>query len=200
MTVDPRNCAYERQPIWVMSSHTIVPKDEQDLWKAIGQARLLAPGPEPFVLAIDGRSGAGKSKLAERLLERARAEDGSDAVALFHLEDIYPGWEGLEEGVDTYAEMLERLMRNEDATWQAWDWTRNQYAEEMQVLSADPSLIIVEGVGSTAPGHPETRPHFGVWLHLEANIRKYRALKRDGDMYRPYWQLWASQEDRLFAR
>ena len=41
---------------------------------------VLATGPEPFVIAIDGRSGAGKSSLATRLLERIALEEGENAA------------------------------------------------------------------------------------------------------------------------
>ncbi|MDN5604606.1 MAG: hypothetical protein L0G59_04200 [Kocuria sp.] len=200
MTAAARSSALAHQPIWVMHSHTIDTQREDDLWRAIGLARSLAAGPEPFVIAIDGRSGAGKSSLATRLLERITSEEGKDAAELFRLEDLYPGWEGLESGVDEYAAILGRVLRNEDATWHAWDWARNRREPRGRTLSAGANVIIAEGVGAIAPGHQEVRPHFGIWLHLESTIRRYRALTRDGDLYRPYWQVWAEQEERLFAR
>ncbi|MDN5653660.1 MAG: hypothetical protein L0G46_01025 [Kocuria sp.] len=92
MTAAARSSALAHQPIWVMHSHTIDTQREDDLWRAIGLARSLAAGPEPFVIAIDGRSGAGKSSLATRLLERITSEEGKDAAELFRLEVLYPGW------------------------------------------------------------------------------------------------------------
>lgn len=200
MTADSPDSAADLRPVWVMPSHTIRPTDEDALWNAVLQNLALHSGPCPFLLAVDGRSGAGKSRLAERLLQRARKDLGADDVELFHLEDLYPGWEGLEEGVEAFAGMLEQLLRNQDASWRPWDWTRRQPSDETRLLRANARMIIVEGVGSTVPGHTDVVPHFGVWLHLEANIRKHRALARDGDLYRPYWDLWAAQEDALFAR
>ncbi len=53
-------------------------------------ARAAASGPRPVVL-IDGRSGAGKTTLARDLAPMLGAQ-------LVSLDDIYPGWAGLEAG------------------------------------------------------------------------------------------------------
>ena len=55
--------------------------------------------PAPVIIAIDGRSGTGKTTLAIELAARLR---NHHKVALFHLEDIYPGWNGLTAGVERY--------------------------------------------------------------------------------------------------
>ena len=56
-----------------------------------------------LVIAIDGRSGAGKTSLAARL----RLALGAPVVAL---EDLYGGWDGLERGVDLLvSDVLEPL-------------------------------------------------------------------------------------------
>ena len=200
MTATARSSALAHQPMWVMHSHTIDTRRENDLWRAIGLARSLATGPEPFVIAIDGRSGAGKSSLATRLLERIALEAGANAAELFRLEDLSPGWEGLESGVDEYAAILGRVLRNEDATWHAWDWTRNRREPSSPPLGAGAKGIPAPGGWAPAPRPPAVRPPFRLSPPPGSNIRRYRALTRDGDLYRPYWQLWAEQEERLFAR
>ena len=55
--------------------------------------------PAPVIIAIDGRSGAGKTTLAIELAARLR---NHHKVSLFHLEDIYPGWNGLAAGIERY--------------------------------------------------------------------------------------------------
>ena len=55
--------------------------------------------PAPVIIAIDGRSGAGKTTLAIELAARLREHH---KVSLFHLEDIYPGWNGLAAGIERY--------------------------------------------------------------------------------------------------
>lgn len=187
------------RPWWVISSRDIGAAEENSLWASIRRAYDAHDGPGPFLLTIEGRSGSGKSRLAERILRRARHEVGADVEA-FHLEDLYPGWDGLASGVDAYADMLSRLLEGRDAPWRAWDWDRNAYEETERVVSARVPLLILEGVGASAPGHPGLEGHFGVWLCLDPDIRRHRALRRDGELYRPYWDMWAAQERELFDR
>ncbi|WP_269928343.1 hypothetical protein [Kocuria massiliensis] len=184
---------------WVLSSHSIGIAEELSLWKRIRREYDAHDGPGSFLLTIDGRSGSGKSRLAERLLRRARQETGHD-VEIFHLEDLYPGWDGLASGIEAYAAMVARLLDDRDAPWRAWDWQRNAPEEDERVVSARTPFLILEGVGASAPGHPGVEGHFGVWLSLDSAVRRHRALRRDGDLYRPYWEMWAAQEAELFDR
>ena len=55
--------------------------------------------PAPVIIAVDGRSGAGKTTLAVELAARLRAHHTGSR---FHLEEIYPGWDGLAAGVERY--------------------------------------------------------------------------------------------------
>ena len=61
--------------------------------------------PAPVIIAIDGRSGAGKTTLAIELAARLR---NHHKVSLFHLEDIYPGWNGLAAGIERYVSTVLR--------------------------------------------------------------------------------------------
>ena len=38
------------------------------------------------------------------------------------------------------------------------------------------------------------------WLEAPADVRKKRALDRDGETFAPYWDMWAAQEDAMLAR
>ena len=49
------------------------------------------------VILIDGRAGSGKSYLAAELAERLYKEL-EVAPRLVHMDDLYPGWEGLRAG------------------------------------------------------------------------------------------------------
>ena len=203
--------------VWIMPSHQIPEAEVENLARRIRRHLTQHTGPGPLVVGIDGRSGAGKSSLAARLCERLSTsldapsaptpqhDDGAHppahtaAVTLFALEDLYPGWDGLAEGVEILAGLLTRLRAGEDATWRAWDWQRSCPEETEQTLSAQTEVLIVEGVGATVPGHPGSAPDVGVWLYLEAPVRRMRALRRDGEIYRGHWNRWAAQEERLFG-
>ncbi|MFF1251975.1 chorismate-binding protein [Pseudarthrobacter sp. NPDC058329] len=146
--------------------------------------------PAPVIIAIDGRSGAGKTTLAVELAARLRAHH---KVALFHLEDIYPGWNGLMAGVDRYvATVLEPLSRGDAATWTSWDWENHHDGGACVTLPAE--IVIVEGVGSAAAA---ARPLLAavIWADSPEAVRRTRALDRDGGTYEPYWDQWAAQEE-----
>ncbi len=150
--------------------------------------------PAPLIIAVDGRSGAGKTTLAVELAARLRTHH---RVSLFHLEDIYPGWEGLEPGIARYvAAVLEPLRRGMDAHWHPWDWTEQHDGGPRITVSAP--VIIVEGVGAAAA---VARPFLDavVWAESPADTRRTRALARDGASYEPFWDTWAAQEESWLA-
>lgn len=146
--------------------------------------------PAPVIIAIDGRSGAGKTTLAIELAARLREHR---TVSLFHLEDIYPGWNGLAAGIDRYAAtVLAPLRRGATAHWTSWDWERHYDGEARLTRPAD--VVLVEGVGAAAA---EAAPYLDavIWTDAPDGARKDRALERDGDTYAPYWEQWAEQEE-----
>jgi anthranilate synthase component 1/para-aminobenzoate synthetase len=146
--------------------------------------------PAPVIIAIDGRSGAGKTTLAVELAARLRAHH---KVSLFHLEDIYPGWNGLMAGIDRYvATVLEPLSRGEAATWTSWDWEKHYDGDSRVTLPAE--IVVVEGVGAAAAA---ARPLLSavIWADSPDDVRRTRALDRDGGTYEPFWDQWAAQEE-----
>ncbi|MER2137458.1 MAG: chorismate-binding protein, partial [Arthrobacter sp.] len=131
----------------------------------------------------------GKTSLA---LELAAALRVHRSVALFHLEDVYPGWDGLQEGMEYYRrEVLAPLSAGRTAHWRAWDWTAGHYGPARQSEPAE--IVIFEGVGA---GHLAARSLLDavVWVQAPEPLRKERALNRDGEVYAPYWDRWAAQE------
>ncbi|WP_433584045.1 hypothetical protein [Microbacterium hydrocarbonoxydans] len=155
--------------------------------------RALAAA-NPVVL-IDGRSGAGKTSLARRLADRWPV---AGPVQLIALDSIYPGWDGLDAGVE---HALERILkphgRGYHSTWHRWDWERDAQAESYAV---NPALgLIVEGSGILTPATAGIAD-VAVWVDSGDAGRKARALARDGETYRPHWDRWAEQELRHIQR
>jgi para-aminobenzoate synthetase len=148
----------------------------------------------PFIIAVDGRSGAGKTTLAVELAALLRIHR---SVSLFHLEDIYPGWDGLAAGQLRYRRtVLEPLAAGRSAAWTAWDWQRGMDGPARTTAAAD--VVVVEGVGAA---HAAAREFIdaAVWIDAAAAPRRRRALARDGAGYEPFWELWAAQEDAWLA-
>lgn len=150
--------------------------------------------PAPVIIAIDGRSGAGKTTLA---IELAATLRNHHKVSLFHLEDIYPGWDGLSAGIERYVTtVLAPLSRGEAATWVSWDWKNHKDGDPRVTLPAE--IVIVEGVGAAAAA---ARPLLDavIWADAPDGERRTRALARDGETYEPFWDQWAGQEAELLA-
>jgi uridine kinase len=143
------------------------------------------------VVAVDGRSGAGKTSLATALREAL----GAPLVAL---EDLYGGWDGLERGVDLLVSaVLEPLAAGRPALVPRYDWMAAAWDPPWAL--EPPAVLIVEGVGAgarRAAGYESVL----AWMEAPASVRKKRALDRDGDTFAPYWDAWAAQEDAMLAR
>ncbi|MBT0768902.1 uridine kinase [Kineosporia sp. J2-2] len=157
-------------------------------------ARARRPaGAATTVLAVDGPSGAGKSTLADELFTAL----GPGLAALVRMEDLYPGWDGLEAATVRLAtEVLPPLLRGEPARYARWDWTADRYGP-IQDLVPVKEVTIAEGVGA---GALLAAPMVSALIVVDApeQVRHDRAMARDGEGYRPHWQRWAAQEQRYF--
>ncbi len=135
---------------------------------------------------IDGRSGSGKSTLATRLGE---VWPGSVTV---RLDDIYPGWDGLLWAAEhVEQELLAPRAAGRPGRWRGWDWHRDAPADWHTVGPVQ--RLIVEGIGALTPV-ARASADLGIWVEADDAERKRRALTRDGDVYRPHWDRWATQE------
>lgn len=156
----------------------------------------------PLVVGIDGRSGAGKTALAQDLVARLHAEPGlsGDAVAVLALEDAYRGWTGLAVGLGAVASgVLEPLSHGEPGRVRRYDWHADRLGALVQVPPAGtplPRLLVVEGCGA---GSAICAPfvHVLIWLEAPEPVRRERALARDGGTWPHLWEVWAAQERAL---
>lgn len=148
------------------------------------------------VILIDGRSGGGKTTLAERLVSGwPRSGERPQLVAL---DSFYPGWDGLAEGTRlTHDWLLTPHAAGVEARWRRFDWEAHAFAEE-HVARADRPLV-VEGAGALTQA-ARGLVDLAVWVDGPEVARRRRALARDGDSYVPYWDRWAVQEDAHIAR
>jgi uridine kinase len=160
---------------------------------ALGAALCEAPAlaGRTRVLAIDGRSGAGKTSLAQEL-------SAGIGVPVVSLEGLYGGWDGLENGIDLLvSEVLEPLAAGRRARVPRYDWVARRWAAP--VVLDPPGILIVEGVGAAAR-RAAVYESLLVWLEAPLSVRKKRALDRDGETFAPYWERWAAQEEAMLAR
>jgi chloramphenicol 3-O-phosphotransferase len=157
-------------------------------------ARVLGAAPTcgpTRLVSVDGPSGSGKSTLAARLA----AALGDPPV--LHMDDIYPGWDGLADAVPLlHDQVVAPLAACRPARYRRYDWVRGEFAEEHDL--GVPPLLLVEGVtaGARAVAAPAT---LLVWVEAPPDERFRRGIARDGEAYRPHWERWARQEQAHFA-
>ena len=148
------------------------------------------PAPRPVVVAIDGPGGAGKSSLA------ALVAPLLDDAPVVHMDDLYPGWDGLARAVPLLVEqVLTPLTRGERASYRRYDWVASGWAETLVV--PEHRYVVVEGVGSST-GAARAYADVRVWVHAPAGLRRQRGEARDSGGFTDHWEQWAAQERALY--
>lgn len=133
------------------------------------------------VVTIDGYSGSGKSTLAAAL---ARLVSGWQVL---HLDDWYPGWDGLQAGADIARRIAADLRGGRASSYEAWDWENGTTGATIRVPLVP---TIIEGCGAI-----EAEADLAVWIADPGEEeRRNRALARDGQTYAPHWRRWADQD------
>jgi uridine kinase len=146
------------------------------------------------LIAVDGPSGAGKTRFALRLAKQIDAP-------VVHTDDLLDGWEDQFTFFDRLEErVLGPLRRGETAFYQRYRWDRGAFDPVPVRLDPAP-VVIVEGVSVARRG---IRPDLSLIVFVDAppELRLARALARDGDdsvAFRAYLERWRSAEDRHFA-
>jgi gluconate kinase len=131
--------------------------------------------------AAAGRSGTGKTTLGRALAQQLGAQ-------LVHLDDVYPGWDGLQAAADAVV----RDVLGSPSGYRRWDWTTASPADWVPL---DPDApIVVEGCGALSRASAPLAT-LRVWLTADGSERKRRALDRDGEVFAREWERWARQEE-----
>ncbi|WP_462417660.1 nucleoside/nucleotide kinase family protein [Kytococcus sp. Marseille-QA3725] len=176
--------------------------DVHAAWEAI---RPHLGGGRLVLVAVDGRSGAGKTVFSRQLRELAadRLGTGAHAIGIVPVEELYAGWGGLEAAPALLDWCVLRPLRQgaTRVTWPRWDWHAGRYADEGSLDRPSTGLVLVEGVGCSAPPARGAYEHV-IWLDAPAWQRREAVARREqaaplGKGSDTWWVPWAEAEERL---
>jgi para-aminobenzoate synthetase len=155
----------------------------------------------PLIVALDGRSAAGKTMLAAALGERLDA-------GVIEGDDFYSG------GVAVRAEppaamvaactdwqhqrlVLDLLRSGREASWNAFDWEAfdGRVCTELTVMSPKP-IIILEGVYAARPELADLID-IAIMVRADEGVRESRLLVRQ-EHTGPWEKQWHAAEDYYF--
>ena len=163
--------------------------------------------PNPILVALDGRSAAGKSTLAASVapLVHAVVLDGDD----FYSGGSADRWEAMSAAekvshcIDWKRQraVLEKLAKGEPASWHPYDWEADDGTLERTPVICEPApVVILDGAYSA---RPELADLFDlrVLLDAPAGLRRERLIEREGEDYREEWNArWDEAEQWYFDR
>ncbi len=151
-----------------------------------------AAGAPPRITLIDGRSGSGKTTYATALAAHTGAQ-------LLSLDDVYPGWDGLEAAeAHVLQHVLCAFADGQPPRWRSWNWADDRPGTWHDL---DPARdLIIEGCGAVSPA-ARALAHHAIWVELADDAeRRRRAIARDGEVFARNWARWAQQEELHAAR
>ena len=178
--------------------------DLEGVWDAVGGH---VAGGGLTVVAVDGRSGSGKTHFAGLLRSHAAAalDVPVEEVGLVAVEDLYAGWSGLPAAPALLDWCILRPLRAGAArvTWPQWDWAAGRYGSTGTLERPRSGLLLVEGVGASVPPARDGVDHV-VWLEAPASARRQAVRRREAallgrDGTDAWWPGWAAAEDHLFT-
>lgn len=149
----------------------------------------------PITLIIDGPSGAGKTTLACDLRD---AWPTARTLEVVHLDDIYPGWLGLQSASEFIARVLdEERPSRRDFEYHVWDWALEKYGTKRRVSGG--ADVIIEGCGALTQASAGACS-LSVWVDADDALRKTRALSRSDEDFEEHWDEWDEQFREFIRR
>jgi uridine kinase len=161
-----------------------------------------ARGPRPFLVAVDGRCGAGKTTIARALHEAA-------GWPLVHADDFFlqpqqrtpqryaaPGENMDHERLE--AEVLQPLRQGRAAVYRRFDCQVMAMGETLRVEGKQAGVVI-EGSYTM---HPSLRKYYDLMIFVTCDVRtqKERLVQREGqERFRMFAERWIPLEEKYFA-
>src|SRR3989344_1896451 len=181
--------------------------NSSDLEKVISRIdELMKQLNRPILVALDGRSGTGKSIIAKKIAERL---GGIEIISDdFWVGGLNKDWdkksrrEKAERAIDwkrIRAEALEPLLAGKPAMWHPFDWKTGKGLSPDVIERDAAPLIVLDGAYSTRPELQDIID-FSVLVEVpnDAN-RRARLIERESEEYMKDWHgRWDVAEDYYF--
>ena len=148
----------------------------------------------PWILAVDGRSGSGKSSVANMFHRSVPAS------AVIHTDDV--AWHhSFFDWSDLLVEGILKPLRNGKAvSYRPSGWHKHGRHGAIEV-AAGLDLVVVEGVGAS---RTEVMPwtDSSLWVQSDLEEAERRGIARDGgtEDARNFWHEWTAQEFDFLQR
>ena len=141
------------------------------------------------LICLDGPAGSGKTTLAARV---RRAVPAGVSCRVVHLDDLYPGWDGLRAGVEHVVETVVRpFAAGRPGRYRRWDWHSSAPGPWVDVPLVD--LLVLEGVGAGSLLVDDVVTTL-VWVEADDDVRLSRGVERDGVASRDDFVAWMASE------
>ena len=145
--------------------------------------------PRGSLVLIDGASGTGKTTLASEIV---RVLANVDVPEVIHMDDLYPGWDGLEQGIRNLHDwILQPRAAANAVSWKRYNWVTEQFEGDFALDTS--RTVIVEGCGALGHGAHEFAT-LSFWISADDDVRRERALARDpSEDFASHWDEWDEQ-------
>lgn len=174
----------------------------------ISEIHKRATPNKPFLVALDGRSGVGKSTIAERLGKELNATIVDADKFYSGGDDAYWDKRAAEQKVAEVidwrrlkSEVLEPLLAGKTAEYHPFDF-KNWSGLSEELITLQPSdIIILDGAYSSRPELSDIID-LSVLIEVPDDLnRRQRLIKREGESYMSNWHShWDSAEDYYFTK
>lgn len=184
---------------------------KSSLIQVINQAKTLLSQKDHAVLAIDGKSGAGKSTFSQKLAQNL-------SVIVVNCDDFYSGppkkgdelsWNSLSvqkkyNQVIDYKkikkQVLKPLLKNKTAAYYPFNFKKGYGLSSKKIILKPQPVIILDGIYSARP-ELSSLVDLSVLVTYPEKPRRQRLLKREGKKFMSQWhQIWDKVEDYYFTK
>lgn len=182
---------------------------QHSLFDLIRKIEKLLTEQKVVVIAVDGKSGVGKSTISSILVEKF------DAVIVY-CDDFYAGAENGDENnwhqktiiekfdqVIDYqrlrSEVLSQLLLGKDVNYQPFNFEKGKGLSEKNILLKKAPLVIIDGIYSGKK--LQDLIDISVLVEFADKQRRKRLIEREGEKFMKGWHSkWDEVEDYYFKK